>query len=42
MKQLSNTDIAGTISGDIFFNADQAVKRLLSITQLAEGAHENS
>ena len=42
MKQLSNTDVAGTISGEIFFNADQAIKRLLSNTQLAEGTHENS
>ena len=42
MKQLSNTDVADTISGEIFFNADQAIKRLLSKTQLAEGTHENS
>ena len=42
MKQLSNTDLAETISGEIFFNADQAIKQLVPNSQLSEGAHENS
>jgi len=42
MKQLSNTDIVETISGAIFFNADQAIKQLTRATQLPEGSHENS
>ena len=41
MKQLGATDIAGTISGEIFFNADQAIKQLTPNAQVTEGTHEN-
>jgi SulP family sulfate permease len=41
MKQLSNTDITATLSGEIFFNADQAIKQLSSPEQKAEGFYEN-
>ena len=42
MKQLSNTDITQSISGEVFFNTDQAIKQLAPNSQLADQPHENT